>query len=343
MVRQYIRQRSLTRVRTVAKDIMALLVEAGVIQCNTQDRGSSASCLRIVQIYLEKLGFKRGKRRAKATYSVSSAHAAARDIYVRKMNNLDANTPVVYMDESYIHHHYTRHQDSLFDPTDDAPLKEKHKGRRMCFIAGIMACRASGANSTVVALDIFEGGKKSKDDPKDYHAMFNHTYFVKWLERAMDCVEALGQTGVVFVMDNAKYHKGLPDDTPRGSWRKVDLLAACQLYGVDVEARDLKSTIWSRLKPVVASRVLPNRQRRFNSQMSKVQKAVEWSFGRLKILWPFVFDSKKMQMRRTPVEKLFYVAALLTNCHCCTQHMGNQIGMYFDLDPPSIDEYLGLV
>ncbi|RHY18245.1 hypothetical protein DYB36_012825 [Aphanomyces astaci] len=257
MVRQYIRQRSLTRVRTVAKDVMALLVEAGVIQCNTQDRGSSASCLRIVQIYLDKLGFKRGKRRGKATYSVSSAHAAARDIYVQKMKNLDANTPVVYMDESYIHHHYTRHQDSLFDPTDDAPLKEKHKGRRMCFIAGIMAFRASGANSTVVALDILEGGKKSKDDPKDYHAMFNHTYFVKWLERAMECVEALGQTGVVFVMDNAKYHKGLPDDTPRGSWRKVDLLAACQLYGVDVEARDLKSTIWSRLKPVVASRVLP--------------------------------------------------------------------------------------
>ncbi|RHZ24033.1 hypothetical protein DYB31_006619 [Aphanomyces astaci] len=156
------------------------------------------------------------------------------------MNNLNANTPVVYMDESYIHHHYTCHQDSLFDPTDDAPLKEKHKDRRMCFI------RASGADSTVVALDILEGGKKSKDDPKDYHAMFNHTYFVKWLERAMECVEALGQTGVVFA-----------DDTPRGSWRKVDLLAACQLYGVDVEARDLKSTIWSRLKPVVAARFLP--------------------------------------------------------------------------------------
>ncbi|ETV78314.1 hypothetical protein H257_07900 [Aphanomyces astaci] len=165
---------------------------AGVIQCNTQDRGSSASCLRIVQIYLEKLGFKRGKRRDKATYSVSSAYAAAQDIYVQKMNNLDANTPVVYMDESYIHHHYTRHQDSLFDPTDDAPLKEKQKGRRMYFIAGIMAGRASGADSTVVALDIFEGGKKSKDDPKDYHTMFNHTYFLKWLERAMDCVEALG-------------------------------------------------------------------------------------------------------------------------------------------------------
>ncbi|ETV78313.1 hypothetical protein H257_07899 [Aphanomyces astaci] len=36
-------------------------------------------------------------------------------------------------------------------------------------------------------------------------------------------------------MDNTKYHKGLPDDTPLGSWRKVDF----------------------RLKLEVAARVLP--------------------------------------------------------------------------------------
>ncbi|ETV74557.1 hypothetical protein H257_10706 [Aphanomyces astaci] len=70
------------------------------------------------------------------------------------------------------------------------------------------------------------------------------------------------------------------------------------------------------------------RQRRFNSQMSKVREAVEWNFGRLKILWPFVVDSKKMQVGRTLVGKLFYVSALLTNCHCCMQPMGNQISIY---------------
>ncbi|OQR85706.1 hypothetical protein ACHHYP_11512 [Achlya hypogyna] len=37
-----------------------------------------------------------------------------------------------------------------------------------------------------------------------------------------------------------------------------------------------------------------SRQQRFNSRMSKVREAVEWSFGRLKILRPFVFDAKKM-------------------------------------------------
>ncbi|ETV86029.1 hypothetical protein H257_02517 [Aphanomyces astaci] len=44
-----------------------------------------------------------------------------------------------------------------------------------------------------------------------------------------------------------------------------------------------------------ASPAADSNERRFNARMSKVREAVEWSFGRLKILWPFVFDDKKMQ------------------------------------------------
>ncbi|RHY30833.1 hypothetical protein DYB32_003987 [Aphanomyces invadans] len=171
------------------------------------------------------------------------------------MTHLSPDTPVVYLDESYIHHHYARHHDSHYDPSDDAPLKEKHKGRRLCFIAGIMS--GDEADVKLIGLDIFEGSKRVKDDPKDYHGMFDHTYFVKWFKAAMDEVEFHGKKGVVFVMDNAKYHRGLPADTPRGTWRKADLLAACQRYGVDVESHDLKKTIWARFKPVLSARVEP--------------------------------------------------------------------------------------
>jgi hypothetical protein len=139
--------------------------------------------------------------------------------------------------------------------TDNGPVKEKHKGWRLCFIAGIIADGLD--ESRVIGLDIFEGGLKPKNDPKDYHSMFNHAYFVKWFEAAMDEVEALGLHGVTFVMDNAKYHKGLPGSTPRGTWRKADLLVACQKYGVNVDSHDLKKTIWERLKPVLAARVDP--------------------------------------------------------------------------------------
>ncbi|ETV90236.1 hypothetical protein H310_14938 [Aphanomyces invadans] len=173
---------------------------------------------------------------------------------VQHMTRLSPETPVDFLDESYIHHHYSRHQDSLFDPTYDAPPKAKHKGRRLCFIAGIMANGPQDAK--LLGRDIFEGGKKRKE-PKDYHGMFDHEYFVRWFVRVMDEVESLGKTGVTFVMDNAKYHKVLPVETPRGTWRKTDLLLACQRYGVDVDVNDLKKTIWSRLKPVLAARVDP--------------------------------------------------------------------------------------
>ncbi|OQR86055.1 hypothetical protein ACHHYP_11058 [Achlya hypogyna] len=255
LVRAFIRARSLTRTRTVAKDIMALIVEKGFISYNPDNTKSAASCLRIVQLFLARLGFKRGKRGGNIGYRHSHAHTMARDAYVQRMMHLPPTTPIVYMDESYIHHHYTRHHDSLYDPMDDGPMKEKHKGRRMCFIAGIMD--GGDGVGKLLGLEIFEGGKDPKNEPKDYHGMFNHTYFVRWLKRAMDAVEAAGMHGVVFVMDNAKYHKGMPADTPRGKWRKSDLIEACERFGVDVAATDLKTTIWQRLKPVVAAHVLP--------------------------------------------------------------------------------------
>jgi len=81
----------------------------------------------------------------------------------------------------------------------------------------------------------------------------------------------------------------------------------------------------------------------FNSRMSSVREAVEWGFGRLKTLWPFASSPSKIKVRQAPVGKIFLVAVLLTNVHCCLQPLGNQISMYFDLPPPTLDEYLGLV
>ncbi|ETV69156.1 hypothetical protein H257_15111 [Aphanomyces astaci] len=234
ILRQFIRTRNVTRVRTVAKDVMALLLEAKIIHYDVNCKPGAVNCLCRVQQFLVKLGFKRGKRRGHAAYAMSSAHATARDVYVQHMMQLAPATPVVYLDESYIHHHYARHHDSLYDPTDNGPPKK-----------------------CIRVADVFQGCAKAKNEPKDYHAMFNHTYFIKWFEKVMSEVEALGKQGVTFVMDNAKYHKGLPADTPRGTWRKAYLLSACQRYAVDVDSHDLKKTIWARLKPVLSTRIDP--------------------------------------------------------------------------------------
>jgi hypothetical protein len=75
----------------------------------------------------------------------------------------------------------------------------------------------------------------------------------------------------------------------------------------------------------------------FNSDMSSVREAVEWSFGRLKNLWAFLQFDKKQRVRQSPIGKMWLVAVLLTNCHTCLQPEGNQISQ------PSLEEMLCLI
>jgi len=161
--------------------------------------------------------------------------------------------PVLYMDESFIHHHYTRAKDSIYDPTDttaDEP-KAKHKGRRLCFIAGVLAATPDDAH--VLGLHIFEGGKQTQD----YHGMFNHEYFVSWFRGVLDQLDGLGLRDVIIVMDNASYHKGLPPDTPKGNWRKAELAQACARYGILIAVGAYKKELWVELKAHIAAHVDP--------------------------------------------------------------------------------------
>ena len=62
-----------------------------------------------------------------------------------------------------------------------------------------------------------------------------------------------------------------------------------------------------------------SREAQFNSGMSSVREAVEWSFGRLKILWPTIAYAQKQNVRQAAFGRSFLVACLLSNCHCCFQ------------------------
>ncbi|RHZ15510.1 hypothetical protein DYB31_014129 [Aphanomyces astaci] len=158
------------------------------------------------------------------------------------------------MDESYIHHNYARHNDSLYFPDDklDNAPKPKHKGQRLCIIAGILDDGAAG--SKLITTRVFRGGRRQ---PKDYHAMFDHAYFVDWIKQLMDELDLLGKTGVVIVMDNASYHKGLPPTTPKGTWKKQDLLEACQRIGVEATAVEYRTVIWAKLQAYIKENVVP--------------------------------------------------------------------------------------
>ncbi|RHY40970.1 hypothetical protein DYB38_010797 [Aphanomyces astaci] len=188
LVKRFIRDRCVTRTRTVAKDVLALLQDNQSVTVDEEHPKDYAACLRAVQVFLAKQGYPRGSN-AKQTYRVSKAHEQARDAYVEMM----------------------------------APTVTK--------------------NGKVV---------------NDYHSMFNHYYFVDWFGKLIDEVEELGWSSAVFIMDNAKYHKGKPKTTPKGTWRKEALYQACVGLNItDVSPTDLKTTIWKRLKKHLDEHVLP--------------------------------------------------------------------------------------
>jgi hypothetical protein len=91
-------------------------------------------------------GFERGK--CKGNLVPSEANVAKKHHYLRSFFANRAKPPgerlrEVYTDESYIHEHYHRNEDSLHDPEDNEDViyqKEKHKGRRYCFCATAYHC-----------------------------------------------------------------------------------------------------------------------------------------------------------------------------------------------------------
>ncbi len=106
---------------------------------------------------------------------MSYSNALKRDSYLlkmkrnRKMKNGKIRR-IVYMDESYIHENYSRHEDSLYHPDILYEEKKRHKGRRYCFIGSIigpdMNVREEDRNEFEIChllyetLDIFHYEKK---------------------------------------------------------------------------------------------------------------------------------------------------------------------------------------
>lgn len=272
-VKIWLRARIWLRKRTVAKDVLQYLCELGVFQENAlkEDEKLFRVALRKTQRFIARMGFKRGTKANKVGYKEKTEALAKRDEYVLKMLSDDtAGRRVVYMDESYVHHHYALHNDSIYDPDDVEALTSKkklHKGKRFCMIGAIISrnpdvddtnediAEIDKAHFMMDTLDVFKGGKytekqKSKD-LKDYHGMFTHKSFVGWVKRLLATLKKENITNTIIVMDNAKYHKGLPDDTPRKGMTKSLLQEACVARNIHYEPNESRAMLWAKLEPVV--------------------------------------------------------------------------------------------
>ena len=80
-------------------------------------------------------------------------------------------------------------------------------------------------------------------------------------------------------------------------------------------------------------------QRAFNRDMSPERVSVEWGFGKMVQLWPFLDYRKKHKVLLSPVGRLFAVGNILTNMHTCLSG-GNIVSERFGLAPPSLDAYM---
>ncbi|OQR82145.1 hypothetical protein ACHHYP_20814 [Achlya hypogyna] len=89
------------------------------------------------------------------------------------------------------------------------------------FLASILkaalryCCPSSDARSRFVCdSKVLESRRANADS----HGMFNHSYFARWFRALLDQLASIGKGNVIIVLDNASYHKGLPDDIPKSMW-----------------------------------------------------------------------------------------------------------------------------
>jgi hypothetical protein len=109
---------------------MHMMAEESYLVVDSASTESANAVLRTVQRFLDKSGYTRGYHKGKSV-RLSQANDVARAEYVHLITCRESlSHRVVYMDESYIYHHYARHNDSLVDPTDENYVK----GRCLCLL-----------------------------------------------------------------------------------------------------------------------------------------------------------------------------------------------------------------
>ena len=106
--------------RTTATDVMDDLATRSILQVDRSSKKEVKAAVRAVQRFLVNKGFRRGKKKGTFNLHLKEHITIMRDNYIVRMTeeNEKRARRIVYMDESYIHKNYSRHEDSLYDPND---------------------------------------------------------------------------------------------------------------------------------------------------------------------------------------------------------------------------------
>ena len=85
-------------------------------------------------------------------------------------------------------------------------------------------------------------------------------------------------------------------------------------------------------------------QQYFSTKMSRFRITVEWGYGGVVRLFPYLDCKSKMKHGEQPLAKIYAVGVFMYNIHCC--YYGNQISLYFHAKHPVLPtpaEYIGIL
>ena len=71
--------------------------------------------------------------------------------------------------------------------------------------------------------------------------------------------------------------------------------------------------------------------------MSSVRVSVEWMFGSLCNYFALIDMKKQQKINLSAIGKIYIVSALLQNA--CTSLYGNIVSKFFELSPPTLEQY----
>ena len=83
--------------------------------------------------------------------------------------------------------------------------------------------------------------------------------------------------------------------------------------------------------------VLTPQMEQYNKAMSAVRSSVEGLFGDIVNSFKFLEFKKNLKLMLSSIGKIYVVSVLLRNALTCLY--GNETSHYFDLSPPSLQEY----
>lgn len=146
-IRDYVRNKRINHELVAATQVTNYLINSGfMVREMSEDTATNRriwlSAMRAVQRYLWQKGFCRGQKARNVYMSykyVVWGNRYGRTILKNRALLEENQLLEVYLDESYIHNHYSRSEYSLFDPTDELykELRKSHKGHRYCFCSFI--------------------------------------------------------------------------------------------------------------------------------------------------------------------------------------------------------------